>query len=61
MKKTLNLGIKANSFLFSILIAISYGSSAALNYQGETIKWVVLFSAVCGAVVLARFYSPFIE
>ena len=61
MKKTLNLGIKANSFLFSILIAISYGSSAALNYQGETIKWVVPFSAGGGADVLARFYAPLLS
>ena len=58
MKKTLNLGTKTASLLFSSLLVITSNSSALINYEGEVIKWVVPFSAGGGADVLARFYAP---
>ena len=61
MKKTLNLGIKTASLLFSSLLVITSNSSALINYEGEVIKWVVPFSAGGGADVLARFYAPLLS
>ena len=58
MKKTLNLGFKISSLLFSFLLLVSSSSSALINYEGQVIKWVVPFSAGGGADVLARFYAP---
>ena len=61
MKKTLNLGIKTTSLLFSSLLVITSNASALINYEGEVIKWVVPFSAGGGADVLARFYAPLLS
>jgi hypothetical protein len=61
MKKTLNLGFKISSLLFSFLLLVSSSSSALINYEGQVIKWVVPFSAGGGADVLARFYAPLLS